>query len=69
VPQTVRIPANAAGPAMTLHFAASETIHTENSYKFTPASISALLADSSFAPTRTFTDSGNLFAVTLAEAL
>ncbi len=67
-PQTVHIPANAAGPALTLHFAASETIHTENSYKFTPATIAALLGDSGFAPSRTFTDPHNLFAVTLATA-
>jgi dimethylhistidine N-methyltransferase len=69
MPQTVHIPANAAGPALTLHFAASETIHTENSYKFTPASISALLTDSGFATTRTFTDPKNHFAVTLAETI
>lgn len=69
VPQTVNIPANAAGPALTLDFAPSETIHTENSYKFTPASIAALLTDSSFAPTRTFIDQHNLFAVTLATAI
>jgi L-histidine Nalpha-methyltransferase len=69
IPQTVHIPANAAGPALTLHFAPNETIHTENSYKFTPATIAALLGDSGFATTRTFIDPQNLFAVTLAEAL
>ena len=66
--QTVRIPANSAGPALTLQFAAGESIHTENSYKFTPAALAALLAASAFAPTRTFTDPANLFAVTLATA-
>ena len=35
--QTVRIPASSASPGLTLHFAPGETIHTENSYKFTPA--------------------------------
>jgi L-histidine N-alpha-methyltransferase len=69
MPQTVHIPANAAGQALTLHFAPSETIHTENSYKFTPAAIATLLGDSSFTPTRTFTDAQNLFAVTLATAI
>jgi L-histidine Nalpha-methyltransferase len=66
--QRVTIPANCAGPALTLHFTPGETIHTENSYKFTPAAIAALLASSSFTPTRTFTDPACLFAVTLATA-
>jgi L-histidine Nalpha-methyltransferase len=64
--QTVRIPANSACPALALHFAPGETIHTENSYKFTTAAIATLLADANFSPTRTFTDPENLFAVTLA---
>ena len=66
--QAVHIPANSAGAALTLHFAAGETIHTENSYKFTPSAIAALLADSAFTPTRTFTDTNNLYAVALATA-
>jgi len=66
--QTVQIPANSACPALTLHFAPGETIHTENSYKFTSASIASLLADAHFTPARRFTDPANLFAVTLAEA-
>ena len=61
--QTVRIP-----NLPTVHFRAGETIHTENSYKFTRASIADLLTDSGFAPTATFTDPQDLFAVTLAEA-
>jgi dimethylhistidine N-methyltransferase len=67
--QTVTLPANAAGPALTLTFGAGETIHTENSYKFTPASIAQLLAPAGFTPTRTFHDSGCQFAVTLASAI
>lgn len=67
-PQQVIIPANSAGGRLNLYFAEGETIHTENSYKFTPATIAALLGDAAFRPTRTFTDSHNLFAVTLAEA-
>jgi L-histidine N-alpha-methyltransferase len=67
--QTVTIPANSAGGRLSLHFAQGETIHTENSYKFTPAAIAALLTDSAFTPTRTFTDANNLFAVTLAAAI
>ncbi len=35
--QTVIIPANITSPTLTLHFTQGETIHTENSYKFTPA--------------------------------
>ena len=67
--QTVHIPANSSGAALTLQFAPGETIHTENSYKFTPAAIAALLADSAFTPTRTFPSAHNLFAVTLATAV
>jgi uncharacterized SAM-dependent methyltransferase len=67
--QTAHIPANSAGPSLTLRFNPGEKIHTENSYKFTPAAIAALLANSAFTPTRTFTDPHNLFAVTLATAL
>jgi len=67
--QTVHIPANCTGPSLTLHFATGETIHTENSYKFTPASIQTLLSSSSFSPLRTWYDPHCLFAVTLATAL
>jgi L-histidine N-alpha-methyltransferase len=67
--QTVRIPANSAGPEMTLDFAAGESIHTENSYKFTSASLAELLAVSGFAVTRTFHDPDCLYAVTLAAAI
>jgi L-histidine Nalpha-methyltransferase len=73
--QSATIPAITAeadtpvGPALTLHFAAGETIHTENSYKFTTPAISALLAASGFTPTRTFTDPQDLYAVTLATAV
>jgi len=67
--QTIRIPENFTSPALTLHFAPGETIHTENSYKFTPAAIAALLANCNFSPTRTFLDPQNLFAVTLATAI
>ncbi len=67
--QTVRIPANSTGPALTPHFAAGETIHTENSYKFTQSAIAGLLAASCFTPTRTYLDADNLFAVTLGTAV
>jgi L-histidine Nalpha-methyltransferase len=67
--QTIHIPENSTGPRLTLNFAPGETIHTENSYKFTPAAIATLLTDSAFTATRTFTDPQNLFAVTLATAI
>ena len=66
--QTVTIPANSAGPALRLRFNAGESIHTENSYKFTPSTLSALLTPTKFVTTRTFTDPDHLFAVTLATA-
>jgi len=53
----------------TIHFAAGETIHTENSYKFTSASLDALLTTAGFTPTRTFHDEAHTFAVTLATAV
>jgi L-histidine Nalpha-methyltransferase len=67
--QRVHIPANCSGSALTVYFAPGETIHTENSYKFTDRAIRHLLADTCFAPSRTFTDPKDLFAVTLATAV
>ena len=52
-----------------IEFAAGETIHTENSYKFTTSTLSTLLASASFAPTRTFQDPAHTFAVTLATSI
>jgi len=66
--QSVQIPANCAGPNLTIHFAASESIHTENSYKFTASTLATLLANTGFTPARCFTDPQNLFAITLAKA-
>jgi L-histidine N-alpha-methyltransferase len=60
--QTVRIPALGRNVA----FAAGETIHTENSYKFTPESIAELLQSAGFRAVETWTDEQNWFAVTLA---
>jgi L-histidine N-alpha-methyltransferase len=69
VAQSVQIPTDDGGAALTVEFAAGETIHTENSYKFTPATVEALLASASFKATRSWQDPQNLFAVTLATAL
>jgi L-histidine Nalpha-methyltransferase len=67
--QRVSIPANSTGPALTVDFAPSETIHTENSYKFTPARVDSLLSAAKFVPTKSWQDPNHLFAVTLAAAV
>ena len=69
IPQRVHLPATSTGPAATIHFAPTETIHTENSYKFTPRTITRLLTSARFTPTRTWHDPQHLFAVTLATAV
>jgi L-histidine Nalpha-methyltransferase len=69
ITQRVHIPANAAGPALTLEFTPGETIHTENSYKFTPTTVAALLTSASFTATNSWQDPHHLFAVTLATAV
>jgi dimethylhistidine N-methyltransferase len=68
-PQRVRIPANSSGPGLNISFAAGETIHTENSYKFTAGAVETLLASANFKATRSWQDPKHLFAVTLATAL
>lgn len=60
--QCVKIPA----AQVSVEFAASETIHTENSYKFTPRTLAALLDDAGFATERTWTDPRRWYALTLA---
>jgi L-histidine N-alpha-methyltransferase len=67
--QRVHIPENSTGPTLTLDFARGETIHTENSYKFTPAIVETLLNAASFQPTKSWQDPHHLFAVTLATAI
>ncbi len=67
--QTVTIPASTTTPTLTLQFTQGESIHTENSYKFTPRTIATLLASSHFTPDQTWHDPDNLFAVTLATAI
>jgi dimethylhistidine N-methyltransferase len=67
--QQVRIPANSAGPALTLKFLPGETIHTENSYKFTPARVRDLLQSAGFELTYAWKNPQNLFAVSLATAI
>ena len=68
-PQQIRIPANAAGPELFFTLERGETIHTENSHKFTSASVSRLLTSARFQLTRAWQDPQCLFAVTLAHAI
>ncbi len=59
--QTVRV----GGPP--IHFAAGETIHTENSYKYAPDEFERLAADAGLRPVMLWADSGRLFSVQLCE--
>ena len=63
--QAVRIPAL----GLTLRFAPGETIHTENSYKFTDAAIFAMLRSAGFALRREWKDERGWFGVYLAAAV
>ena len=69
IAQRVHIPANSSGRALRVDFARGESIHTENSYKFTSAAVDALLASAKFRKTKSWEDPQHLFAVTLATAV
>jgi dimethylhistidine N-methyltransferase len=60
--QWVSIPA----AQVSVQFQAFETIHTENSYKFTRNTLDALLDDAGFAIEQTWTDPRQWYALTLA---
>jgi L-histidine N-alpha-methyltransferase len=60
--QDVRIPA----AKLHLRFAEGETIHTENSYKFTNDALRALLDDAGFKIEQTWKDPRDWYALTLA---
>lgn len=64
-PQIVQIP----GADVAVTFRSGETIHTENSYKFTQASVRSLLALSGFNVAATWQDEQEWFAVTLASVM
>lgn len=51
-----------------IDFEAGETIHTEDSYKYTPASFAELAAAAGWRLEATLTDSGSLFAVLVLRA-
>ena len=51
---------------VTRHFTTSETIHTENSYKFTYGTIRKLLDEAGFEVQHTWTDARGWYSVTFA---
>jgi uncharacterized SAM-dependent methyltransferase len=55
-----------AAAELAIQFAASETIHTESSYKFTRKTLGALLDDAGFTIKQTWTDPRQWYALTLA---
>jgi L-histidine N-alpha-methyltransferase len=60
--QCVNIPA----AQVSIEFSAFETIHTENSYKFTENTLDALLNDAGFIIEQTWTDPRRWYTLTLA---
>jgi dimethylhistidine N-methyltransferase len=60
--QTVQIPT----AELEIRFADGETIHTENSYKFTDSTLAALLSDSGFEIESTWKDRRDWYALTLS---
>jgi L-histidine Nalpha-methyltransferase len=60
--QLIRIP----GAGLELNFRPGETIHTENSYKFTDETLSALLCDSGFTAEMSWKDADQWYALTLS---
>jgi L-histidine N-alpha-methyltransferase len=67
--QRVHIPANSSGPALNADFGSGETIHTENSYKFTGQGVLSMLERAGFAITQCWTDEREWFGVYLATAV
>lgn len=67
--QTVTLPGTSGAPALHFQFSPGETIHTENSYKFSDVAIQALLQESGFEVTQSFLDPDRMFAVTLAHTV
>jgi len=62
----VRFGEGGPGP---VSFVEGESIHTENSYKFTGAGVAAMLAEAGFGVARRFVDEQERYALTLAEAV
>jgi L-histidine Nalpha-methyltransferase len=55
-----------AAAELELHFRNGETIHTENSYKFTNDTLVALLSDSGFVIQHAWKDARDWYALTLS---
>lgn len=68
VEQRIAVPCRKEGADVVIQFAAGETIHTENSYKFTTATMSSQLMEARFALEKVWNDSESLYSLTLAEA-
>jgi L-histidine Nalpha-methyltransferase len=64
--QCVTFPARNNHQEFTLRFAAGETIHTENSYKFTQKRVAGLMCTAGFRTRRTWRDPQKMFCLTLA---
>jgi len=64
-PQTIRLRAL----DLEIHFAAGETIHTENSYKFDAGQLAAMARDTGFALRRTWHDEAEQFSFNLLAAV
>jgi dimethylhistidine N-methyltransferase len=69
ITQSAHIPANSSGAAIRVDLVQGETIHTENSYKFTTEAVDALLSSAGFRAVRCWKDPEKLFSVTLATAV
>jgi len=52
-----------AALGMDVEFAAGETIHTENSYKYLPGQIETMLTEAGFTPEASWSDANRWFAV------
>lgn len=68
ISQQVNVSAFDGRANVTVHFAAGETTHTENSYKFTTSTLSAQLIEGGSMTQIVWNDAESLFSLTLAEA-
>jgi L-histidine Nalpha-methyltransferase len=66
VQQEVMVPAGLDGMELRIRFNKGETIHTENSYKFSSAKIDEMLTAAGFSVMKVWTDPLQTFAVTLS---
>ncbi len=65
-PTVIVLPGGTVGDAVRAEFRAGETIHTENSYKYTADALRELLMAGGFQAEQVWSDDRGLFAVTLA---